>query len=53
VVSEQVIELKDHEISLMEGRVRELLGRLAEYCGWQQKEMVRSSMEPEQRAFKI
>jgi hypothetical protein len=47
--AEQVIELKDHEISLMEGRVRELTADLQNIAAWQQKEMVRSLDGTEQR----
>jgi hypothetical protein len=46
---EQVIELKDHEISLMEGRVHELSVDLQNITAWQQKEMVRSLDGTEQR----
>ncbi len=46
---EQVIELKDHEISLMEGRVHELSADLQIIAAWQQKELVRSLDGTEQR----
>jgi hypothetical protein len=41
-------QLKDHEISLMEGRVRELSADLQNIAA-ATKEMVRSSILPEQR----
>jgi hypothetical protein len=46
---EQVVELKDHEISLMEGRVHELSTDLQNIAAWQQKEMLRSLDGTEQR----
>jgi hypothetical protein len=46
---EQVIELKDHEISLMEGRVYELSVDLQNIAAWQQKELARSLDGTEQR----
>jgi hypothetical protein len=46
---EQVIELKDHEVSLLEARVYELSADLQNIAAWQQKEMVSRVQGTEQR----